>query len=363
MIQLSGIQINSMNQSGKMIVKDGEQAAGFEALLQLMGQVQGQQEVQEEQETEPFGIMNPFVQPSILVQNVIPGSVLEPEGIEKLSLLVQTQVQQTQVEQTKVEPNIEMMVKQTADNPLFQSTVKNLVTVDRQAGKMPPVEATLILEPVAGEMVNETDIVTQKVITSEEFKQKELPDLNQPVKNSLAESFTMAHSAPTNQPIISSEKVIPTTQTIHADQFDQEITKFLQTSINVTGLEDGLEATFTLMPKHLGKIDVKVTIQDGQVAAEFLTSTPMGKELLETHVQALRSALETQGLQVGKLDISQQITNTNFMGTFSQKGDSQARQGQQDSRKRSEPVHLQTQDEYRDYITDTGWVSQINTTV
>lgn len=339
-----------------MAASEGEQAAGFEALLQLIGQVQGQQEEQEGQETEPFGFMNPFVQPSFLVQNVIPGSVIEPEGIKKLSV----------IEQTQVEPNIEMMVKQTADNPLFQSTVKNLVTFGKQTGEMQPVEAALILEPVSGEMVNETDIVTQKtekLVSSEEFKQKELPDLKQTVKNPQADVFTMTNSAPTNQPIISSEKVIPTTQTIHADQFDQEITKFLQTSINVTGLEDGLEATFTLMPKHLGKIEVKVTIQDGQVAAEFLTSTPMGKELLETHVQALRSALETQGLQVGKLDISQQITNTNFMGTFSQKGDSQARQGQQDSRKRSELVHLQTQDEYRDYITDTGWVSQINTTV
>ncbi|MEH7247198.1 flagellar hook-length control protein FliK [Neobacillus niacini] len=358
MIQLSGIQMINSNQTGKMVANDGEQAVGFEALLQLIGQVQDQQE---EQEKEPFGFMNPFIQPSFLVQNVIPGSVLEPEGIEKLSLLVQTQVQLTQVEQTKVEPNIEMMVKQTADNPLFQSTVKNLVTVDRQTGEMPPKVATIFQGSVTGEFVKEPELVTQ--VTNEEFKQKELPDLNQTVKNSLADAFTITNSAPTNQPIISSEKVIPTTQTIHADQFDQEITKFLQTSINVTGLEDGLEATFTLMPKHLGKIDVKVTIQDGQVAAEFLTSTPMGKELLETHVQALRSALETQGLQVGKLDISQQITNTNFMGTFSQKGDSQARQGQQDSRKRSEPVHLQTQDEYRDYITDTGWVSQINTTV
>jgi flagellar hook-length control protein FliK len=86
--------------------------------------------------------------------------------------------------------------------------------------------------------------------------------------------------------------------------------------------------------------------------------------LLESHVQVLRSALETQGMQVGKIDITQQTsTNFNFMGAFSQKGDSNGRPGQQDSRKRSEPVQLPIQDEYRDYITDTGWVSQINTTV
>ena len=63
---------------------------------------------------------------------------------------------------------------------------------------------------------------------------------------------------------------------------------------------DGIEAAFTLTPGHLGKVDVKVTIQDGKLTAEFLTSTPLGKELLETHIQALRSALETQGLQLFK---------------------------------------------------------------
>ncbi|MEH7495521.1 flagellar hook-length control protein FliK [Neobacillus niacini] len=348
MIQLSGIQIKSVNQTGKMAAKEGEQATGFEALLQLIDQDQGQEE---EEEAEHFGFINQLVQPSFLLQSVSPGLVFEQEGIERLSLVVQTQV----------EPNLDMG-KQTSENSLFQSDIKNLVTVYGQTGDMQPDEATRFLEKVSGELVNETDIVTQKVVPEEEIKQKESPDLNQPVKNSLADTFNMVNSIQTNQPIASSEKVVPP-QMVQANQFDEEVTKFLLSSINVTGLEDGIVAAFTLAPKHLGKVDVKVTIQDGQVAAEFLTSTPMGKELLETHVQALRSALETQGLQVGKIDISQQLTNTNFMGTFSQKGDSQARQGQQDSRKRSEQVQLQTQDEYRDYITDAGWGSQINTTV
>lgn len=346
MIQLSGIQIKSVNQTGKMAAKEGEQATGFEELLQLIGQDQGQQV----EETEPFEFINQLVHPPFLLQSVLPGPVLEQqEGIEKFSLVVQTQV----------EPNIELQ-KQTSENPLFQSNLKNVVTVYGQTGEMQPEVATLFQEPASGEFVNEAEF--KKVVPEEELKQTELPDLNQTVKNSLSDSLTLVQSTPTNHPIISSDRVVHT-QTVHVNQFEQEVTKFLLSSINVTGLDNGIEAAFTLAPKHLGKVDVKVTIQDGQVAAEFLTSTPMGKELLETHVLALRSALETQGLQVGKIDISQQITNTNFMGTFSQKGDSQARQGQQDSRKRSEPVHLQTQDEYRDYITEAGWVSQINTTV
>lgn len=339
--------MKSNNQNGKITANEGEQAAGFEALL--LGRVQGQQEGEE---TEPFGFINPFVQPSFLVQNVLPGSVLNQEVIEKLPVVMQTQG----------DPDVEML-KQTADNPLFPLTVKNLVTVDGQTGEMQPEVAAIYQEPVSGELVKEPGLDTQKVVTNEESNQEELPDVNKTGRNSPVDAFTMVNSTPTSQPIISNEKVIPA-HIVQANQFEQEVTKFLQSTINVAGLEDGVQATFTLTPERLGKVDVKVTIQDGQLTAEFLTSTPLGKELLESHVQVLRSALETQGMLVGKIDITQQTsTNLNFMGAFSQKGDSNGRPGQQDSRKRSEPVQLSTQDEYRDYITDTGWVSQINTTV
>lgn len=351
MIQLSGIQMKSINQTGKMAASEDEQAAGFEALLQLIGQVQGQQE---EEDTEPFGFISQLVQPPPLLQNALKGPILSQvgEGIEKNSKAVQAQV----------EPSIEI-VKQTADNPLFQSTIKNLVTIDGQKGEMQPDVATIFQEPVTPELVKETGIVTPKVAANEEFNQNELPDVNQTGRNSSMDDFTMVHSTPTNQTIISNEKVIPPSQTVQANQFDQEVTKFLQSSINVAGLEDGVEATFTLTSEHLGKVDVKVTIQNGQLTAEFLASSPLGKDLLETHVQTLRSALETQGLQVGKIDIAQQSTTaSNILGHFSQKGDSQARQGQQDSRRRNEQRFIETHEEYRDYVIDTEWISKINTT-
>ncbi|MEH7273620.1 flagellar hook-length control protein FliK [Neobacillus vireti] len=344
MIQLSGIQNNLTNQTGKVTAKEGEQASGFEALLQLIGQVQGQRQ---EEDTVPFGFINQLVQPPYQLQNALTGTNLHQveEGIV----------------QVQVVPNIKNG-KQTSEIPLFQSNIKNLAAVNGKTGEMQPEVATIFQEPLTGEFVKETGIVTQKVAAVEEFNQKELTDMNQTGRNSLVDDFTMVHSTPTNQPNLSSEKA-GSVQTLQANQFDQEITKFLQSSIHVTGLEDGIEAAFTLAPKHLGKVDVKVTIQDGQVTAEFLTSTPLGKDLLETHVQTLRSALETQGLQVGKIDITQQSTTaSNFLGHFSQKGDSQARQGQQDSRRRHEQPIIQTQEEYRNYVNESGWVSKINTT-
>ncbi|WP_045518445.1 flagellar hook-length control protein FliK [Neobacillus niacini] len=342
MIQLSGIQINGINQTGKMAAKEGEQATGFDTLLQLIGQT-------EEEDAESLGLVN---QPLIQQQNPLMEPVLKYMSLE-IPPFAQAH-------------GAPILAKQVVNSPVSESFVKEPLTSAGKTGEIQPDAATFFhVTDVTGTAIEEKVKGLEGLIqNTEDSGQNESQNAVQTSKNSPADFFNMVNSTPTNQPIISSEKVIPTIQTVNANQFDQEVAKFLISSINVTGMEDGMEAAFTLAPEHLGKVDVKVTIQDGQLTAEFLTSTPLGKELLESHVQALRSALETQGLQVGKIDITQQTsTSLNFMGAFSQKGDSNGRPGQQDSRKRSEPVRLSTQDEYRDYITETGWVSQINTTV
>ncbi len=350
MIQLLGISVNGIGQPGKIAANEKEQAAGFEAIFQLIGQI-------EEEHAESLGLDNqlPFLQQNPLM----------------VPLLKHTSLQNPPVAEEQGEP---ILAKQSEWNaPVLDSLMEEPMT---SAVKVGPAAGAAAEEMVIGvngaaadEMVSgvngaatEEELVKGIIQTSEDSGRNETPNAIQTNKNSPAEFFTMVHSSPATQPLISSEKAVPT-QIVHANQFDQEVTKFLQTSINVTGSENRMEAAFTLAPKHLGKVDVKVTIQDGQVTAEFLTSTPLGKDLLETHVQALRSALETQGLQVGKIDIAQQSTTaSNFLGHFSHKGDSQPRQGQPDSRKRGEQPLLQTQDEYRDYVTETGWVSKINTT-
>jgi flagellar hook-length control protein FliK len=330
-IQLLGILVNGINQTGKIAAKEEEQASGFETIFQLIGQI-------EEENAESLGLVNqlPFLQQNSLM----------------VPLLKLTSLQDPPAAEEQGEP---ISAKQQVWNaPVLESFVKEPMTSAVKMG----TDAAILRAGAA----SEEEVVKGLIQNSEASGRNEMPDAIQTRKKSPVEFFTMVHSTPAAQPIISSEKAVPA-QTVNADRFDQEVTKFLVSSINVAGIENGVEAGFTLTPKHLGKVDVKVTIQDGQVTAEFLTSTPLGKDLLESHVQALRSALETQGLQVGKIDIAQQSTTaSNLLGHFSQKGDSQSRQGQQDSRKRGEQPLIQAQDEYRDYAPETGWVSKINTT-
>jgi flagellar hook-length control protein FliK len=150
---------------------------------------------------------------------------------------------------------------------------------------------------------------------------------------------------------------------VRADHLSKDIINVFQNDIHMQNGKEGLEATFILKPEHLGKVDVKVSIKDGNVTAEFFTNTTNGKHLLEANVQTLKMALEQHGFQVDKIDISQQTIN--FTETYTGRGDSgqQTRQGQYGSKKRNGYAEYNQEDDLADLAgVGSNWVSQINTT-
>ncbi|MFZ7944687.1 flagellar hook-length control protein FliK [Neobacillus sp. 19] len=158
----------------------------------------------------------------------------------------------------------------------------------------------------------------------------------------------------------SSETPIPTVP-VRLTNFDQDVQQFFQAAIKMHQATEGIEATFSLQPEQLGKVEVKVLIKDGKVTAEFIANTQMGKDVLLTNVLALHTALEQQGFQVDKIDVIQQYSH--LANSFSQKGDSNQRQSQPDSRKRNDRFGQQNEENYHDFSAEIGWGSQINTTV
>ncbi|MED4203775.1 flagellar hook-length control protein FliK [Neobacillus mesonae] len=360
LVQLSGIQTITMNQQGKVAEKEKEEASAgtFERLLELIGQ-------QEDQDSEPMGEANTGLVSSFLQQNAVISPIL-------LSALTGEKPQIDLMQDSPEKAIPEHLLPQTAKREptitkeLLNHIVRHAeITVQNGQGAEPRTEVFFQVKDGANPKVlqKERKITTVQMVPQVDAKQKEL---NQPIQsdgNHHPDPINIMNPT-TSSHVTSGEKQAPV-ETVRAANFKQDIQQIIQSAIHVTESDDGFEAMFTLAPKHLGKVDVKVTIQDGQVTAEFLTSTPLGKDLLETHVQALRSSLETQGLQVAKIDISQQpaSTTTNLLGTFSQSsGDFHGRQGQQGSRKRSEQHLIQSEDKTRDYDIHTDWVSQINTT-
>lgn len=96
------------------------------------------------------------------------------------------------------------------------------------------------------------------------------------------------------------------TATVSAQNLAQDLSQFITKNMKFT-LQNGIsEAKISLMPAHLGQVDVNISIQNGQLVAHFIAETLVGKDLLDSQLSQLRAALQNQGLQVDKLEVTQQ---------------------------------------------------------
>ncbi|SEN41530.1 flagellar hook-length control protein FliK [Paenibacillus sophorae] len=87
--------------------------------------------------------------------------------------------------------------------------------------------------------------------------------------------------------------------------FAQEMTGFITGKLEIVNKGGIAEATISLFPENLGQVDVKITMQNGHLVAHFVTEHAGAKDLLENQMSQLRAALQSQGLQVEKLEVSQ----------------------------------------------------------
>jgi flagellar hook-length control protein FliK len=92
---------------------------------------------------------------------------------------------------------------------------------------------------------------------------------------------------------------------VHADQLVRDLSDMLVKQMQVTSERGFSEVKLTLVPEHLGHVDVKVSMQNGQIVAQFLADTAHGRELLESQLGQLRAVLQSQGLQIDKLEVGQ----------------------------------------------------------
>jgi hypothetical protein len=204
-IQLLGVQVNGISQTGKIAANEKEQAAGFEAILQLIGQI-------EEENTESKGLVNqlPFLQQNPLM----------------VPLLKQPTVQ----EPTASEEQGEVIFAKQQNAPVLESVVKESVTSVVEIGPDAAAlsagaaaegvngEAKAVMVRVVNGAATEEEMLKGFIQNSEDSGRNETPNAVQTNKNSPAEFFTTVHSSPATQPLISSEKAVPA-QIVHANQW------------------------------------------------------------------------------------------------------------------------------------------------
>jgi flagellar hook-length control protein FliK len=172
------------------------------------------------------------------------------------------------------------------------------------------ISNVLTVQPVKSQLEwlaakNAVNATYFSVTAVSETNQEQLPELlaDPTVSNSPILQLTDMLKAP-----LQTEPVMkPATQTIYAANFAQDMTEHMLKNMKIT-LADGIsEAKLSLFPKNLGHVDVKITMHEGHLIAQFAADTLAGKQMLENQLPQLRQSLQSQGLHVEKLEVTQNL--------------------------------------------------------
>jgi len=105
-------------------------------------------------------------------------------------------------------------------------------------------------------------------------------------------------------------RTVQVTQQVPVQQFAETMANLMVNKFEVKTSVGMSEARLTLTPEHLGQVDVRISMQNGQLTALFLTDTSAAKEMLDNQLAMLRANLQSQGLNVEKLEVSQQSVDS-----------------------------------------------------
>lgn len=124
--------------------------------------------------------------------------------------------------------------------------------------------------------------------------QTSAPDMTASITAPIADS-------PKSAPLLSEKAMVPSTPQTFVKDMQQLVLK----AFNLNTGNGISEARLTLNPESLGQVDVKITIQNGQMVAHFAAQNLSGKEMLESQLPHLRQNLQSLGLQVERLVVTQ----------------------------------------------------------
>ncbi|MDF2924721.1 MAG: flagellar hook-length control protein FliK [Paenibacillaceae bacterium] len=100
----------------------------------------------------------------------------------------------------------------------------------------------------------------------------------------------------------------PAENMVRSHALAEDISKFMIGKMRIQTGNGLTEARLTLTPESLGQVDVKISMQNGQLVAHFAAQTAMGKDALEAQMAQLRTTLQNQGIQVERIEVTQSPT-------------------------------------------------------
>lgn len=210
--------------------------------------------------------------------------------------------------------NFKVKIAETLENNLrigrpfkekdSENKVQNVGKLEETAGQF-SVEMNLNTYDDENQMVSPSS----KLGNSEPFIKEETYLFTKNI-DELSNSKTETVMVPNSQTRLNDtndNKFSPSSPPLSLSDFVPEVNDFAGRFLKILNGQSGsTEAKFNLFPEHLGRLEVKIISLEGLVSVQIVTESAVAKESLEGQLQQLRLSLQTQGLQVQKLEIIQQ---------------------------------------------------------
>ncbi len=160
------------------------------------------------------------------------------------------------------------------------------------------------------EPVKETDkktAPTEKTVTVPTLTMHQIVTtvLSQTFSNTGGQTFAAAERLATNNFMSESAAVKQSNFSAMLEQMKPEsVTGQITSKLHVLAETGRHEMELSLKPESLGKINLKLVEEKGQILARFTAESEQVRAILESNMQLLKDALEKNGLQVQQLSVS-----------------------------------------------------------
>ncbi|MFZ4454156.1 flagellar hook-length control protein FliK [Salibacterium aidingense] len=145
------------------------------------------------------------------------------------------------------------------------------------------------------------------------------------------------------------------TEHARAQEFMKQFQELLGKS-NLQSFKNGTQQlTVKLVPENLGRLDVKIVQQNGQLTAQLMTSTNTAREMVESQIHQLRTAFHQQNIQVDRIDVAQQQAST-LQEDHQEQGDQQENEN---GNRTEEDIAEENEESFADMLEELTFNEQV----
>jgi flagellar hook-length control protein FliK len=112
--------------------------------------------------------------------------------------------------------------------------------------------------------------------------------------------------------------------------------------------------TIQLRPEHLGQVDLRISLNHGEMQVHARVESVVAQAALENHIGLLRDGLEKQGITLDKLEVSIEQRERQDANFLAQERENQHDGRRNGKRKRGRDMHLAVGVDKNSANADTG---------